>query len=361
MARFIEVSQENYFNFKQEVLEGKLINRVDIPVSNLEIDSLSAISFNGTILSLTPSAQKGLMKSMGVAKALIDALKSAYNDTKLLNTILNHIRNAKKSSKNVTLVYNKKLNIITGVYPSANKFISDKQFFDIIESLIAKAPNSYLRNITMADNGNLNAIIGDPSLEFQFNKEKDEVFTGGITVELTPGNLSSSFFTERKVCSNGMTTKDRLCTRSVSVNKDVPEFLQAILSADYHLNNIKEFKNRLNRCYFTTASLSEVLNTERRLKSLLGEHYETLSDNMSIDYLKSVFGDEYLLAVNNHKYLKTNISLWDLTNEVTAISSRIEQNNLLIKERTNLELQILGGNLMFKQPDLIPGNIKQIF
>lgn len=361
MAKFIEIANDEYTKFKTEVLNGDLINRVDIPASSLEIDSLKAISFNGTILVLTPSAQTGLMKAMGVSKALIDALKSAYNDSKILNSILNHIRNAKKSSKNITLVYNKKLNVITGVYPSVNKVISDKQYFDALESLLVKTPGSYIRNITLADNGNLHAIIGEPSLEFQFNKLKDEVFTGGITFDLTPGNLSTSFFTERKVCSNGMMTKDKLCTKSVKYNKDVPEFLQAILSAEYHLNNIKEFKSRLNRCYYTTASLAEVLNTESKLRILLGEHYDVLSDRMSVNYLKPAFGDEYLLNTATHQYLKTDITLWDLTNEVTAISSRIEQNNLNVKEKTNLELQILGGQLMFKKPHLIPGNIKQKF
>ena len=359
MAKFISIDQESYTNFKNQVLNGELINRVDIPVSSLQVDSLKAISFNGTVLVLTPSAQTGLMKAMGVSKALIDALKSAYDDTKLLNSILNHIRNAKKSSKHITLVYNKKLNVISGVYSSVAKVISDKQYFDALESLLSKTPGAYLRNINMSDSGNLYAIIGEPSLEFQFNKLKDEVFTGGITLELSPGWLSTSFFTERKVCSNGMTTKDKLCTKAVKYNKDVPEFLQAILSADYHLTNIKAFKDRLNRCYHTIASLQEVLDVDRRLKYLLGEHKDLLTDRMSVHHIKPVFGDQYLLDTFNHQYLKTDITLWDLTNEVTAISSRIEQNNLPLPEKTNMELQIIGGNLMFKKPNLIPGNIIQ--
>jgi len=355
------ITQEEYLKFKQEVLNNEIIQRSDLSVSALQVDSLKAISFNGVTITLSPAATKGLMKAMGVSKALIELLSKAYNDSEITKTILNHIRAAKKSAKIVTLVYNKKKNIVTAVYTSTNKVISDQQYFESLEALLARTPGAYLRNINMSEEGNLYAVLSNPNLEFQFGGKANELFTGGISFNLRPEGIFSNFFTTRLVCSNGMSVQDKLCTKFAAQNKDVPEFLQAILSKDYQLESIAAFKNRINRCYYTIASLNEVLNIEGRLKMLLHDQYEVLTDKTSINRLKNTFGDDYLLAKHNHPYLKTDITLWDLTNEVTAISSYIERNNVRIDESTNLKLQVLGGDLMFRKPDLTPSNIKQIF
>jgi len=356
-----EVTQENYLAFKKDVLEGNIVTRTDIPVSALQIDSLKAISFNGVVLLLTPSATNNLLKVMGISNKLVDMLKGAYNDINLVNTILSHLRAAKKSSKYITLVYNKRTKLITSVYAQDNKVISDSQYFDALEALLDKSPGAFLRNINMDDKGHLHAILSNPNLEFQFGNKSDEVFTAGITFDLH-AHLNTSFFTERKICSNGAVVQDKLCTRSVKYNSEVPDFLQAIISKDYYLDSIHAFKQRINRCYYTIASLNEVLMVENKLKLILGNYYDILSDKTSIERLKNSFGEQYLLATDQHCYLRTDITLWDLTNEITAISSRIERtNNLQVSENTNMKLQIVGGDLMFKKPHLASSQIKQIF
>ena len=150
---------------------------------------------------------------------------------------------------------------------------------------------------------------------------------------------------------------------SVSVKKDVPEFLAAILDSDYHINSIAEFKNRLVRCYKTTASLSEVLRTERAMKRILGESAASaeLLSTMSADSMINEFGLEFMDQKEKHTFLYTDMTLWELVNEVTAISSAIEQKGLPITEEQNFQIQTLGGDRMFNIPDLPPNNIKQRF
>jgi hypothetical protein len=356
-----QVDQDFYLKFKEDVLQGNIVTRTDLPVSALEIDNLKAISFNNVVLILSPSATKGLMKAMGVSNTLIEMLKNTYNDSKLLNTILSHIRAAKKSSKTITLVYNKKVKMITAVYAAQAKVISDQQYFDSLEALLDKTPGAFLRNIAMSPEGNLQAILSNPNLEFQFGNKKDEIFSAGITFDLNTQGLTTNFFTERKVCSNGAVTQDKLCSKSVKYNSEVPDFLQAILSKDYYLTSIHEFKTRINRCYYTPAALSEVLSVESKVRSILGNYYEILSDKTSFERLRNTFGEEYLLATHNHDYLRTDLTLWQLTNEITAISSRIERNHVAVSENTNMKLQIVGGDLMFRKPKLASSQIKQIF
>jgi len=356
-----QVTQEEYLKFKNDVLNGNLITRTDIPVSALQIDSLKAISFNGVVLLLTPGATNGLLKAMGISNKLVDMLKNAYADQHLVNTILSHVRAAKKSSKYITLVYNKRIKVITAVYAQNDKVISDSQYFESLEALLDKSQGAFLRNVNMDDKGNLHAILSNPNLEFQFGNKADEVFNAGITFDLHD-HLNTSFFTERKICSNGAVVQDKLCTRTVRFNADVPDFLQSIISKDYYLDSIHAFKQRINRCYYTTASLNEVLYVEDKLKAILGNYYDILADKTSIERLKTTFGEDYLLARDQHVYLRTDMTLWELTNEVTAISSRIERtNNLQVSENTNMKLQIIGGDLMFKKPNLASSQIKQIF
>jgi len=158
-----------------------------------------------------------------------------------------------------------------------------------------------------------------------------------------------------------MTTRDKLCSEAVNTNGKVPEFLTSILSSEYHLKSIQAFRNRLNRNYHTLASLGEVLKVEHFCNAILGKLAPQLTDDMSVHNLKLAFGESYLNDRENHKYLRTNITLWELINEITAISSKIEQNRLNVNENTNLKLQKLGGTMMFSKPDLVPDNIRQIF
>jgi len=161
--------------------------------------------------------------------------------------------------------------------------------------------------------------------------------------------------------TNGMRSKSTLSSKSVNTLDKMPDFMQGVLNKDYSLTCIDEFKTRLNRCYSTIASLYEVLDMETRLKGTLGKSYERFEERTSINRIKDVFGESMLLDSKNHKYFKTDVTLWNLTNEITALSSNIEQNNLVVDSSTNLRLQILGGDFMFREPNLVPGNLKQAF
>lgn len=359
--RKIEISQEQYSKTKHQVLENEVLTRFDVSLSEVTVDDLKTITIQGRTIPLTKEAIKGLVEALGISATFIDTLKKGFGEEN--KAVLNHIIKAIKGQKvkQLTFIFNRKMQEITNVYPSGTKLIEDNQYFDALEKLIARTPGAYLRNIVQQSNGDLKAVIANPQLEFQFGNMSDEVFTSGMTLDLDSKKMMTSFFTERLVCTNGMTTQNKLMSRQVDTSDKVPEFLTAILDADYHLNSVMEFKRRINRCYHTRASLKEVLEIDRRLEGMLGNYASVLTDQMSVHRLKMAFGEKYLEDVFNHGFLKTDITLWDLVNEITAISARVEQHRVAVGERTNLGLQMLGGKLMFQEPDLSPSNIKQIF
>ena len=150
--------------------------------------------------------------------------------------------------------------------------------------------------------------------------------------------------------TNGCTTQNKLMSRMVDTSDKVPEFLTAILDSEYHLSSVMEFKKRINRCYHTRASLGEILRVDNKMDRLLGNYAPILTDQMSVMRLKMAFGEKYLEDTFNHSFLKTDVTIWELVNEITAVSSRIEQHRIPVNEKTNLGLQMMGGDLMEYYP-----------
>lgn len=358
----VEVTQADYLKFKKEVLESDMIVRTDVKMSDLDITDLETVKLRGVTLRLSNNSVKGLGNALGVNKNVIKLFKQGFGEdnVRLLNELLKAIKG--KSLSGLTIVYNKPMKLVTSMYPKGTKLMSDSTYFDALESLISKTPGSYLRNISQTVEGDIKSVIANPELKFQFGRLNDESFTSGITFNLTAGLLHSSFFTERLVCSNGMAVNNKLCSRAVSVRSKVPEFLAAITSGQYHLDSIEAFKSRINGCYYSPASLAEVLKVGNRVDSLLGEFAPMLTRPMSIHGIKMRCGEHVLQnRQDEHAYLRTDITLWELVNEITALSSRIEQSRMDISQETNLRLQMLGGDIMFNKPDLSPVNIKQVF
>lgn len=358
----IEVNSESYLAVKDLVLKGDQFIRFDVELNDFKIKTLKVVEIDGRDVAINRTAISELINILGISKSFYDLLNNSFdNDQEILNLILSAARGSKNLK--LTMLFNSQFNEITKVYVAGSKAISDAQYFDMLEKVLAKAPNSYLRNISIAPNGHISSTIANPDLAFQFGNINDECFTGGMTLDLDASQVSSSFFTERLVCSNGAQIKDKLCTHKVKTNSEVPSFIDALLSSEFNIKSIEEFKKRVNRIYNTTASLHEVLDVERRLKNTLGanDEAELLMSNMSIESIKRAFPEHYMTDHSIHRYLRTNLSVWDLVNEVTAISSRIEQGRMRISPLTNRKLQVIGGHLMFANPQLPPNNIRQIF
>ena len=358
----IEVSQDSYLSTKKLILSGEQFVRIDLDLKDLKIKTIKKVEIDNREVNISKAAVAELIEMLGINKSFYDLLNRSFeHDTEIVNLILSAVKGTKIYQ--ITLVFNTLLNEIVKIYQTGSKLISDTQYFESLESILAKTPGSYLRNIVVYPNGNLSATIANPELAFSYENRADEEFTGGMTLEMMDSKLMTSFFTERLVCSNGMTVKDKICTRSIRSNSDVPMFMEALMSPEFHINSITAFRDRLARIINTTASLAEVLQTESRLKNTLGTGIEgeLLLDGFAAKGLRNIFGEDTIRNVDIHKYLRTNITVWDLVNQVTAISSKIEQNKMKVDARVNRGLQVIGGNLMFSNPNLPPRNIRQIF
>ena len=137
--------------------------------------------------------------------------------------------------------------------------------------------------------------------------------------------------------------------------------MAAITGGDYHINSIAEFKKRVDTNYVTKASLREMLKVSKSVDGILGATAPEMTRGMSVHHAKMKFGELTLGDTANHRYRNTGITRWELINEITALSSRIEQKRLELSSGANNKLQMLGGDLLFYMPDLGPYDLKQMY
>jgi hypothetical protein len=358
----IEITDSTYLNLKETILSNNLFYRVNLNSKDLKLKSAKVAVIEGREVSLERRALQELTQLFGISSTFYNTLNKSFGeDSELLNLLLSAIKGRKTT--NLTFVFNLKTNSIVKIYATGAKLISDQQYFDTLEQVLKNNPGSYIRNMVLLPNSDITTTLLNPKIEFNIGNMSDETFTAGMTLDFINNELSSSFFCQRLVCSNGNTIKDKLCTRTVKVNKDVPEFIDALCTSEFQIKSIQEFKNRVDRVYNTTASLKEVLSVETRLAGLFHKEaaHDLLMGMFHAKNLKHAFGPDYMMQPEIHKYLRTNLTMWDLTNQVTAISSFIEQKRLLVKPNVNATLQIIGGGLIFANFDLPSSSIKQIF
>ena len=358
----IEVSNASYLEIKKQILQETRFLKVDIDSKELKLKSARSVIIDGNEVKLTRKALYELTSIFGVSQSFYSTVNRSFGeDTELTNALFSAIKG--KTSTRITFVFNLQSNEIVKIYVAGTKLISDQQYFDTVEKVIANNPGTKLRNLDILQNGDITMTLINPSMKFQIGNLIQEGFIMGTTFDFINNELRSSFFTQRLICSNGARITDKLCTRSVKVGKDVPEFMEALKSSEFQIHSMQEFEKRVTRLINTTASLKEVVDTEERLISLLGKGVESeiLMSRFDARNLRFAFGPEYMMRTDIHQYLKTNITMWDLVNQVTAMSSYIEQNRLLLDAKVNTTLQIIGGNLLFRNPMLPPNNIKQLY
>lgn len=195
----IEVNQADYEFRKNAVLDGSLFVRIDLKLKDIKIKSTKSVLIDDREIQVTPDALGQLCTLLGMNKTFYQLIQSTVDaDTELVNLIISSIRKSKIDE--ITLLFSNIENRVTAIYAKGDKLISDHQYFDTLEKVIAREPGSYLRDLTIMPNGNISAVIANPEVEFSIGNLQDETFTGGMTLDLVNNHLMTTFFTERLVC-----------------------------------------------------------------------------------------------------------------------------------------------------------------
>jgi len=355
--RSVEVASADYALFRSDMLEQKVFRRIKVKMTELVLGATGTVTIGGVLFDLSSTGVKELAKIFGMSNKMISKL-SVLGDNKVLMTLVNKMA---KNTGTVVLIYNRLTDVIVGAQKETEG-IPMSQFFDALELAVSKTAGAYIRSISHTDSGGVNAVVANPALGFELSDNPDELFISGFTFNYTLGIITNSFFTERLVCSNGMISKNTMSTSKVEKGADLPEFLHSITSAEFSVTNIKAFKHRLARVSGTPASLAEVMWVDGQIEKILGDFKPVVAKNLSTSKIIDHVG---VVAMSNNiqnlKYLKSPLTVWELINEVTAISSYIEQYRMNLSGSVNEAIQVVGGTLLFKEPTLGPIKLKQIY
>jgi hypothetical protein len=355
--RTVEVSSLEYATFRSDMMEQKVFRRMKVEVVDVVLTSSGYATIKGTRFDLSSTGVKELALLFGMSNKMISQL-SVLGDNRVLMTL---VRQMSKNTGSIVLIYNKLTDVIVGAQKQA-KGIPMSQYFDALDLAVTKTPGAYVRSISASVSGGINAVVANPSLGFELSDNPDELFISGFTFNYSLGTITNSFFTERLVCSNGMISKNTMATAKVENGTDLPSFLHDITSAKFTVDNVKVFKARLKRVAGTPASLAEVVWVDKQLEGILGDFKPVVAKNLSTSKVLEHVGVVNLSNnLQNLEYLRSPLSVWELINEVTAVSSYIEQYRMKLSGSVNEAIQVVGGTLLFKKPTLGPKGLKQFF
>jgi hypothetical protein len=284
--------------------------------------------------------------------------KTEDKDQKLEQRIKFLNRTMKNKKLEVVVVINKADKKVVNIYDQRNSKLNDDQVFGTIEQLMNSSNVDRLRSFYQDYDGNLHFTIKDESTQFSLQNLKDEVFNPGLSINSIDAGLSTSFFTERLICANGMITQNNFMTKEVSHIFFIDEYLKGLINRDFERESISAYKDRVNVTYNAQASLNELSKAQRLITQIDTGNLNLRKNNLSKIIDKFGNKDEVL---QNSRYLKTPLSKWELINEVTSISSAIETKNLPVTPAGNRKLQKFGGDLLFHRNDLGPKNLTQLY
>lgn len=233
------------------------------------------------------------------------------------------------------LIAGQQSKIVQSIVPS-NSYnrLSNESIFKLSEMILNSDSNLELSNVTGSDYGVRIQFMN--SQEFSYlNIGPDEAFKFGIGLNNIGYTSTFEDYVYRLVCSNGMIAKSNSREYKIGNSKD------AIANALVYMDLRKEtgyiparFIENLERATSVTASLGEVMSFTNTLKKqfdkdddismnmysqLVDEFVPTLSQThaklLLAGYIPDALTDAQL------KFVKTNISVWDLINSMTWLGS----------------------------------------
>lgn len=368
------VSNEEYQNFKKRVENNSIVRRV-IPMSDLEIISDKLVGYAGVEFEITENAFKNLVKILGLSNGVMKTVtdKLGENVTSRLVSMMKTAIMAEKNS--ICLLVNKSNAKIVGFTNSAESILSNNAYFSLLEQTMNNHKGMEIKNMSITDAGNIEISVLNNNWEFNVGGLNDEFFKSGLVFINTPDKTIINPFNERLVCTNGLevsSAKGMSLILSKNDSGSVSGFFDKVTNLKGINNFEQEFKARIVRMMDTQASYDEmltvhkavtfhVMNTQEEMTRANIESFIPLSE-VKQAYLQHNI-DLNLLDSKKYKKIRTMLSVWDLVNKLTDLSSHPRKYgfDLVNGSSSIFELQRLAGDITFKSEYDLEEPFKQLF
>lgn len=352
-------TQAQYDAFKQTA-NAKQPLRKEINLTDLKFITIDTVDYCGLKLGMNKRAIADIMSILGLAQSFGGKLNSVFGE-QFTNTLMNTMKDAiaKQKTSSVTLLVSPD-RVIQRIHRTGSSYVSNENFFDIVERTIDKSDLS-INNLQIDDQGGI--IIGttNPNSEFEISgsglKSGQEVFQGGLNFNRTYNGLQVDPFLHRLWCTNGLVTKE--FEESIRMTNITPKSwetfhknLERIESQNYQP---KGFVDKVKMAANTPASLQEMSNGIQIIQR--NSNIDDLNVQPFIPYgetynaFKKMGIQPSELTHNQKRNARTNISVWDIVNGITDFASHDYGFEIKNPESTRNQMMVDAGSILTKKYD----------
>jgi hypothetical protein len=373
------VSQEQYEKFKNDVKEFGIVRKI-VALSDLDIVGTTLIGYGGVNFEMTESAWKNLVKLTGLSVGVVEEINKNLGEDvskKLLNMMRISLGD-KTDKRRVCMLFSKKSLKVVGFTKSTESVLSNNAFFTLFERTLNNQSGMEIKNMAINDNGNIELTVLNNNWEFNVGDGNtnlgDEYFKTGLAFINTPDATIINPFAERLVCTNGMITAEKglsMVLKKASAG-DVSAFFDQVTNLKGTANFDQELKKRIIRMMDSQASYDEMLTARRSCEYEISNLKEVgclskLEEFIPVSEVKQAFLkhniDLNMLNTTDHKKIRTQLTVWDLVNRLTDLSSHPKRYGFRLQDDNSSvnRLQREAGKIAFKPQYDLESPVKQIF
>lgn len=369
------IDHKSYLEFKEKALNSGIVRKV-MKISELTILNETTIEYKNIPFEITPEAFKALIRLCGLGTGAFEKITAALGD-KISKQVVSMMQTAMAtvSDKNtICMLVNQKNAKVVSFAKSAEGILSNAAYFKLFEDVMNNHAGMHIKNIAVTENGNIEISVLNEDWEFNVGGLNDEYFNSGLVFINTPDATIINPFNERLVCTNGMISTQAgmsLILRNTDA-EHVNGFYDAVRNLKGVLNFETEFKNRVLRMIDTQASYAELHHIRQNVEYHVADYTNpdtraTVESFIPLMDVQRAFMahliDLHKVDHKQWKKIRTPLTVWELVNKLTDLSSHPKQYGLQLNGGNSsiFQLQKTAGELAFKPMYDTEDPVKQIF
>jgi hypothetical protein len=362
-------TQDMYNEFKHKALNDSKLIRATIQAKDLVLVNQSKVILKGKELAMSESALQSLMSVLRLNQAIMKQIDEKLGEAVSMSLIkAMAVALGKDPEAKLAIAINTETNRVVSFKKTKDNSLADEAYFGLFERVMNNNKDMIIKNMSVTENGSLEISVLNNSWEFNVGNEiglNDEYFKTGLVFLNTPTQTIINPFNERLVCTNGMVVQekglsivlDNAGDRQASINA----FFEKVVNIADMSSFEKEFKQRIRRMMSTQSSLSEMLMCrDNVLEHTSFDKTDTITQGLvenfiPVNELKRAYLEKHIDIMSQNpkvfKKIRTQLTVWELVNRLTDLSSHPMRHGFVLKygNTSVLALQRTAGQLAFKK------------
>jgi len=369
------VTDEQYNAFKEKALHNGIVRRT-VSFGDIHLVSDKIVEYSGVKFEMSEEAFKSLVKMCGMSNGQLEKINTALGEktgAKLLD-MMKVAMSGIPGKSTLCMLINRTTCKVVDFTKAAESVLSNSAFFKLFEDVMNNHTGMSIKNMALTENGNVQLSVINDNWEFNIGGLNDEYFNSGLVFINTPSSTIINPFNERLVCTNGMVVASEGLSLILK-NSDPTHmngFFDSVRNLKGVLNFEQEFKRRVIRMMDTQASFAELIEVRRSVEYHVANTNDPEVRATIESFVPKMEVERAFLAhlINlseqdkkTQKKIRTMLTVWDLVNKLTDLSSHPQRYGLTLKEGNSsiFQLQREAGTLAFKDQYDLECQIAQIF